>query len=100
MALPLCLHTDARENLARWMDANFAAIEHLDTSNIKVFTRAGANNLCKARDANAHQFATSTLFALFTTYPFIVYILHCQLQCAFIVSTIEGPIKGRTLGKW
>ena len=79
MSLPLRLYTDACENLARWMDAYFAAVEHLDASNIKMFPRASAHNLSKAGDTNPHQFSPGTLFGLFSTQPFVVNVLHRQL---------------------
>src|SRR2546421_706833 len=76
VSLTLRLYTDTRKSLAGRMDANFAAIEHLNACNVEVFARASAHNLGKGRDANAHQFATRTLLSLLPTQPFIVHVLH------------------------
>src|SRR5260221_430047 len=99
MSLPLRLHADAGENLAGGMDANLAAIEHLNACNVEMFVGASAHDLRKGGDADAHQFTTRTLFGLLAAQPLVVYILHGQPECSFIVATIKCPVQGRTIGE-
>src|SRR5438105_13464174 len=88
VSLALRLHSNTGQNLARGMDANLTAIEHLNTRDIEVLARPGADDLGEGRDANTHQFTTRTLLSLLAAQPFVVYVLHCQLQSTLIVPAI------------
>src|SRR5260370_24453943 len=99
MSLALGLHTDTGEDLAGRMDANLTAIEHLNTDDIEVFAGTGANDLGKARDADTHQLTARPLFGLFTAQPFVIYVLHRQAQCGFIVPAVGRPVQSRTVGE-
>src|SRR6266849_499334 len=99
MPLTLRLHTYTREYLARGMDANLTAIEHLSTCDVEVLAGTSTHYFSKGRDADAHQFTTCPLFGLFAAEPFVVHILHRQAQCGLIIATIVGPVQSRTIGE-
>src|SRR5260370_15751615 len=98
MSLPLRLHANARQDLTRGVHPNLAAIKHLDTSYIEVFARASADDLGESRDADDHQFTLCPLLCLLAAQPLVVYILHGQPECSFIVATIVCPFQCSTIG--
>ena len=55
--LALRLGAEARDRLAGRVNADLAAVEHLDAEDVEVLRRAGADDLGEARDADAHQLA-------------------------------------------
>src|SRR5262249_16951898 len=71
VALALRLHTDSREYLARWMDADLARVEHLQAEDVEIVGRACPDNFRERADADAHQFAALALLLLFTAQPFV-----------------------------
>ena len=93
MAVSLVLYPNTRQRFAGRMNADLAAIEHLDAHNIEMLARTSADNLRKGGDADAHEFTACPLFCLFAAQSFVAYILHCQPQRTFIVATIVGPVQ-------
>jgi hypothetical protein len=61
MPLSLALGSHAAHGLARGMNANLAAVEHLDAGDVEGMGRPGADSFHEAGNTDAHQLA---LFAL------------------------------------
>src|SRR5260370_13844950 len=99
MSLTLRLHANARQDLTGGVHPNLAAIKNLDTSYIEVLARASADDLGEAGEADAHQFTPCPFLCLLAAQPLVVYILHGQPECSFIVATIVCPVQGRTIGE-
>src|SRR5690606_1420731 len=64
VALALALGAEARDRLARRVDADLARVEHLEAQDVEVLRWPGADDLGEARDADAHQLAARALLRL------------------------------------
>src|SRR5262245_42892341 len=62
--LPLRLRPETGDGLAGRMNADLAAVEHLEPEDVEVLGGAGAHDLREARDADAHQLAPLPLLRL------------------------------------
>ena len=97
--LALRLRPEARNDLARGMDADFATIEHFDAQDIEVLGRTGPDDLSKARNADAHQLAPLPLFGLFPSQLGVADLVHGEIEGRPIVAAVVFPAERGVVGK-
>ena len=95
MPLALGLGAEARDGLARRVNADLAAIEHLDAEDVEVLRRPRADDLREARDADTHELAAFPLLRLLAPEVGIADPVHGQAQGARIVPAVVLPAEGR-----
>src|SRR5262249_35063205 len=91
VALALRLGAEARDGLAGGMDADLAAVEHLETEDVEVLRWAGAHNLREARNADAHQLAALALLLLLAAQLGVADRVHRLPKGARIVAAVVFP---------
>ena len=94
--LTLRLRAEARDDFAGRMDANLGAVEHLDTENVEVLRRTGADDFGETADADSHQLTARAFFSLLFSQFWIADLVHCQLQCARRSCRCRTPSRART----
>src|SRR5262249_43928682 len=97
--LPLRFRPEARNDLARRMDADLATIEHLDAQNIEVLRRTGPDDLSEARNTYTHQFAPLPLSGLLPAQLGVADLVHGQIEGAAIVAAVIFPTESGGVGK-
>ena len=91
MALSLALGTHAAHRFAGGMNANLAAVEHLDAGDVEGVRRAGPDDLHKAGNADAHQLALLALLFLLFAKLLVADLFQRQVHRALVVAAVVAP---------
>src|SRR5262249_57217276 len=97
--LPLRLRPEAGDGLARGVDADLAAVEHLETEDVEVLGGAGAHDLREARDADAHQLAPLPLLRLLAAELGVADGVHGLPEGGAVVAAVVLPPERRLVGE-
>src|SRR5262249_51860981 len=95
VALALRLRPEARDRLARRVDADLTGIEHLEAEDVEVLAGPGADDLGEARDTDAHQLAALALLRLLTLQLGIADAIHRLLERRTVVAAVVFPPERR-----
>ena len=95
VTLALGLDPDAGQHLAGRMDADLAAVVHLQADDVEVVGRPGPDDLGEAADADAHQLAAFPLLELFLAQPGVVDPVHRHLERRRVVAGVVLPARRR-----
>src|SRR5690606_37101198 len=91
VALPLALGAEARDRLARRVDADLARVEHLEAQDVEVLRWPRAHDLREARDADAHQLAARALLRLLLPQLGVADLLEREVERAGVVAAVVLP---------
>jgi len=99
VTLALRLRAKAGDGLARGMDAQLAAVEHLDAEDVEVPRGARPHDLREAADADAHQLAPGAPLGLLAAQLLVADQVHRLAQRGRVVATVVLPAQRRLIGK-